>query len=62
MGDSVNLLSGERAATPLIRPIVGGLLDEVALYDRALTAAEIQQIYAAAGEARCKTVQKWHGG
>jgi hypothetical protein len=33
-----------------------GSLDEVALYSRALTSAEIQQIYAAGGEVRCKTV------
>jgi hypothetical protein len=35
-----------------------GRLDEVALYNRALTGAEVQTIFAAGGEVRCKTVQK----
>jgi 5-hydroxyisourate hydrolase-like protein (transthyretin family) len=35
-----------------------GRLDEVALYNRALTGTEIGNIFAAGGEPRCKTVQK----
>jgi hypothetical protein len=35
-----------------------GYLDEVALYNRALSASEIQAIYSAAGEERCQTVRK----
>ena len=35
-----------------------GCLDEVALYNRALTGTEIGSIFSAGGEARCATVQK----
>ena len=35
-----------------------GFLDEVALYNRALTGTEIGSIFSAGGEARCATVQK----
>jgi len=35
-----------------------GQLDEVGLYNRALTAAEVQAIYQAAGMERCQTVRK----
>jgi hypothetical protein len=35
-----------------------GYLDEVGLYNRALSASEIQAIYNAAGEERCQTVRK----
>lgn len=38
-------------------PYYGGL-DEVALYNRALTPEEIQQIYAAGSQARCRTVAR----
>jgi hypothetical protein len=49
---SYNLYIGQRPNSPFL---FNGLIDETSLYDRALTAAEIQAIYNAGGAGKCLT-------